>query len=109
MSGHLEWWNAGILEYWNTGILEYWNIGILNLKETLKWQRRLAAEPEPRRPMPLTFHVGIRVDGQLVDRYEWLQNKHIRATFLRLSAASPSILIQLRKLEGETLASRRLS
>jgi hypothetical protein len=57
--------------------------------------------------MPLTFHIGNRADGHLVDRYEWQKNKHIRAMFLRLSAASPSILIQLRK--GETLASRRLS
>jgi hypothetical protein len=32
--------------------------------------------------MPLTFHIGNRVDGQLVDRYEWHQNKHIRATLL---------------------------
>ena len=59
--------------------------------------------------MPLTFHIGNRVDGQLVDRYEWHQNKHIRTIFLRLSTASPSILIQLRKLEGAAEASRCLS
>jgi len=36
-------------------MMEYWNIGILNLKETLKWQRRLAAETEPRRLCHLTI------------------------------------------------------